>query len=238
MKCEKCGKEHDGSYGSGRFCSCHCARSFSTQKDNAKETKEALCIKCGKIFNINKRASSKDYICNECRNNLKISLKKPCSICGKLSYKNNKSGFCRESIIKYHLMLDETRNKLSEKAKQTEFWKYKRKRIIEYKGYKFDSSYEIEVAKSLDENNIKWEKPKSFIYHFNNKEHIYTADFYLPDFNIYLDPKNDFLIENINPGTGYKDIDKIKQVELENNIKVFVLDKNNLTWDKIKLIIK
>lgn len=30
MQCEKCGKEHDGSYGSGRFCSAHCARSFST----------------------------------------------------------------------------------------------------------------------------------------------------------------------------------------------------------------
>lgn len=32
MNCEKCGKEHDGSFGSGRFCSSYCARSFSTQK--------------------------------------------------------------------------------------------------------------------------------------------------------------------------------------------------------------
>jgi hypothetical protein len=24
FKCEYCGKEHDGSYGSGRFCSNHC----------------------------------------------------------------------------------------------------------------------------------------------------------------------------------------------------------------------
>lgn len=30
MICEKCKKEHDGSYGSGRFCSSKCARSFST----------------------------------------------------------------------------------------------------------------------------------------------------------------------------------------------------------------
>ena len=28
MKCENCGKEHDGSYGSGRFCSKLCAHSF------------------------------------------------------------------------------------------------------------------------------------------------------------------------------------------------------------------
>ena len=28
--CERCGEPHDGSYGSGRFCSAQCARSFST----------------------------------------------------------------------------------------------------------------------------------------------------------------------------------------------------------------
>lgn len=36
MKCQNCNKEHDGSYGSGRFCSSHCARSFATSK-NRKE---------------------------------------------------------------------------------------------------------------------------------------------------------------------------------------------------------
>lgn len=32
MKCENCGKEHDGSYGSGRFCSAHCRRSWIGKK--------------------------------------------------------------------------------------------------------------------------------------------------------------------------------------------------------------
>ena len=31
--CEKCNTEHDGSYGSGRFCCSKCARGFSTSKD-------------------------------------------------------------------------------------------------------------------------------------------------------------------------------------------------------------
>lgn len=31
MKCENCNKNHDGSYGSGRFCSNICARGFSTK---------------------------------------------------------------------------------------------------------------------------------------------------------------------------------------------------------------
>ena len=33
MNCENCGDEHDGQYGSGRFCSSKCARSFSTKRD-------------------------------------------------------------------------------------------------------------------------------------------------------------------------------------------------------------
>lgn len=33
MKCESCDAEHDGTYGSGRFCGSKCARGFSTKKD-------------------------------------------------------------------------------------------------------------------------------------------------------------------------------------------------------------
>jgi hypothetical protein len=36
MKCENCDNEHDGQYGSGRFCSLKCARGFST-KANRRE---------------------------------------------------------------------------------------------------------------------------------------------------------------------------------------------------------
>lgn len=95
-----------------------------------------------------------------------------------------------------------------------------------YKDLKFDSMYEIIVAKSLDKNNIKWEKSGKFKWHdLNNKQHNYTPDFYLPDYNVYLDPKNDYLIT--------KDTLKIDQVIKENNIKVIILDKEHLTWDKI-----
>ena len=31
MKCENCNNDHDGSYGSGRFCCAKCARGFSTK---------------------------------------------------------------------------------------------------------------------------------------------------------------------------------------------------------------
>jgi len=43
-----------------------------------------------------------------------------------------------------------------------------------------------------------------------------------------LDPKNDFLINNINPRIGFKDVDKIKLVEIQNSIKIFILNKEQL----------
>ncbi len=102
---------------------------------------------------------------------------------------------------------------------------------IEYNGVKLGSSYEVTLAKSLDENNIKWEIPEKVFYKdLNDKRRSYTADFYLPDFNVYLDPKNDFLIKNINPALGFRDCDKIKWVCEQNNIKVIILNKTQLTW--------
>lgn len=47
--CEFCGKEHDGSYGSGRFCSSHCSKKYASIKGvvvSAKVCKEKLGIKC------------------------------------------------------------------------------------------------------------------------------------------------------------------------------------------------
>lgn len=35
-KCECCSKRHDRSYGSGRFCSCLCARSYSTKRNKTE----------------------------------------------------------------------------------------------------------------------------------------------------------------------------------------------------------
>jgi hypothetical protein len=70
MICEYCSKEHDGTYGSGRFCSEKCARGFSSR--NKREE-------------INRKVSLK----------LKRIPDKLCSICGVLLSYNNSSGFCK-----------------------------------------------------------------------------------------------------------------------------------------------
>lgn len=66
--CENCGLEHNGDYGSGRFCNNKCARSFSTKKDREqinKKVSEKLkkfhigevrtCKVCGKEIDSRKK---------------------------------------------------------------------------------------------------------------------------------------------------------------------------------------
>lgn len=109
------------------------------------------------------------------------------------------------------------------------------RRGVMYNDIKLDSSYEFRVAKSLDDNNIKWERCSKFVY-FDNKglKHTYTPDFYLPEYDIYLDPKNDYLINNIRKGWEFSDKTKIDWVMKQNNIKILILDKDNLSWERIK----
>ena len=135
---------------------------------------------------------------------------------------------------KHHSL--ESREKMSEAAKADD--RYLRfngsRKSFEYNGFKFMSTYEVAVAKTLDENHISWIKPKKLAYITkDNKKHSYIPDFYLPDYNVYLDPKNDYLIQNINPVLGYRDTDKISWVMQQNNVRVIILSKTELTWDII-----
>jgi heterodisulfide reductase subunit B len=57
MICEKCNKEHDGNYGSGRFCSEHCARAFST-----KDNREKINRKVSKALSGRKTGIKPKYI--------------------------------------------------------------------------------------------------------------------------------------------------------------------------------
>lgn len=112
MVCEKCGKEHDGSFGSGRFCSRKCSNS----RIITKELKEKISLKLRKIepkfCKVCKIKLSRSNISNYC----KKCKPKICSICevlltDKNSYHKTKdklhsyckkcfNSFCRDRWIK------------------------------------------------------------------------------------------------------------------------------------------
>ena len=84
------------------------------------------------------------------------------------------------------------------------------------------STYELKCSEILNEMGIKWIRPKALKY--DNKN--YFADFYLPDFDVYLDPKNSY--------KATLDKDKIDRVKIQNSVKVYILLEEHLTQDYIK----
>lgn len=76
MECEKCNREHDGKYGSGRFCSSKCARSFSTC-EKRKEINEKVSKK---LIKTGKYCRNHVNECINCGEKVKISSQKYCSM--------------------------------------------------------------------------------------------------------------------------------------------------------------
>lgn len=59
------------------------------------------------------------------------------------------------------------------------------------------SSYELQVAKFLDANGIRYEYERMYPYHdsYSDKDRKYYADFYLPEYNIVLEVKASWAID-------------------------------------------
>lgn len=61
---------------------------------------------------------------------------------------------------------------------------------------KLDSAWEEELAKRLDSINVSWIRPPAIKWiDLKGVSHNYFPDFYLPDYNVFLDPKNPYAIK-------------------------------------------
>lgn len=114
---------------------------------------------------------------------------------------------------------EESRKKVSETIKRKVkegSWHVSlaRKHHYEYKGVDLHGTWELEYAKHLDANGIKWERcKKRFPYLFEGTERRYTPDFYLPDSDEYVEIK------------GYKTLkDEAKWSQFKGNLRVLMED--------------
>jgi hypothetical protein len=90
---------------------------------------------------------------------------------------------------------EKTKQIIKEKALNSKHRRLK-KGVVEYKGILLDSSWELELAKRLDELNIKWIRPDPIPWiDENGVARNYFPDFYLIDYDRYLDPKNKHAIK-------------------------------------------
>jgi hypothetical protein len=96
---------------------------------------------------------------------------------------------------------------------------------------RLESSYESKFANILNMLSLKWIRPKPLFWvDENQNKHKYFPDFYLPEHNIYFDPKNDYLIK--------VDNDKISRVSMQNNIKLFVVSFENINKNYVTAIVE
>ena len=90
------------------------------------------------------------------------------------------------------------------------------------------SSYEVEFANILEELNLEWSRPAPLLWvDDNNLQHRYYPDFKVGD--IFFDTKNDYLIK--------KDNEKITKVIEQNNVKLFVISKQNINIEHIASLV-
>lgn len=160
-KCENCDNDHDGNYGSGRFCSNKCSRSFSTKNKRSLINKK-----------VSKSLTKESYkkICLFCNNEFETKRKKYkyCSI--KCSSKHvTEETKLKQSLIKIEAVKNGTH--------------------IGWQSRKVRSYAELFFEKVLNNNNIKYNaefKINKKDLGFNNSS-CYFLDFYLYDYNVNLE---------------------------------------------------
>lgn len=107
-----------------------------------------------------------------------------------------------------------------------------RSKILNLEGNEFsaESSFEVKLAHILNELHISWIRP-SFVWYrdSNNKQRRYYPDFYLPQYDIYLDPKNDYLIKT--------DTDKISRACADNNIRIVIISEDMINISYISKLV-
>lgn len=133
-------------------------------------------------------------------------LKCKCQFCG-LESQMSKNTFvnhvkhCKQNPnrvpVKGHPHSEETKRKLSEKARSNPYRRLMR-HTQSYNGILYDSSWEVELAKRLESLNETFERPKTPIKYIgeDEKEHNYFPDFYLPNRKVFVEIKNPYLFEN------------------------------------------
>ena len=209
FKCEnpECGKEHDGSYASGRFCCKSCHSSFAGkhalnrskgfgQYSTRSEYGRWKCERCNLIFDTRAKLVEHNHQFHPSGNyqawNKGLTKYDDIRIAnGALKISETlKNGYVNGTIVS--------------PAQTSEFWtkerrEIQRQRAVErkiggyhkhggkghrgwYKGYWCDSSWELAYVIYNIEHNIEFKRnTKSFQYTFNEKIYKYYPDFILSD---------------------------------------------------------
>lgn len=174
-KCENCGLNHCGEYGSGRFCDSKCARGFSTKAKRIEINEK-----------VSKSLTKDDSL-----------YSRVCGYCGReyKAYLSKKVKFCSSSCsAKFNWCDDEYREILTKKIKERCVTEEGKKRLrdigrlggfgtrcITNGGIKCDSKFEKECFELIESLNI------DFIPHKNIPNSSKISDVYLVEEDVWIE---------------------------------------------------
>lgn len=149
--CKRCNIEHDGSYGSGKYCSLHCANSRIISDDTKIKTSKTL------IRNFTNGIKEKYEIivsiCPNCNKNFNKSENENKVFCSTICSREN-------ALNKAHLYLRNNRQEVSSKISKTRKLKFLKGELnvtggtskwYDYKNIKVQGSHELRMCYILDE---------------------------------------------------------------------------------------
>lgn len=181
--CKECNKNIVG-YTKKQFCNSSCA-AINSNKVRSSSSRVAQTLSLKATLQVKFPSKSKP-------------LKKPyrygsfsairfCSVCNKLMRTNNVT--CSKPCLRKHLSSKGLSATFQRVCKKSHPFTDKLGRT-----FVFDSTWEDALAVRLDILNVQWTRPEPVKYvTADGKEHNYFPDFYLPDHNLYIDPKNSYV---------------------------------------------
>lgn len=215
MKCKFCSNDII-SEDSKLFCNRSCSASYNnSHRTIVNRTFNEVKLTNIKLSNVKRKNSNIE------KYNLSPSY---CTICNMvLPYNKRNASTCSKHCFRQLMSNDAINKQLGGSTIQ--------KRVVTLTNgisIILDSSWEELLANEFVLHDIFFEKGKKFILPSGKS---YTPDFYLPDHNLYIDPKaiSSFF------KTQSSQLQKIKEFEICFNTKVIIIsNKKNLKWSYIK----
>jgi len=200
MNCENCNKEHDGTYGSGRFCSSKCARGFST-KEKRKEINKKLRKEKNVLFKI----------CLGCKTYFE-------------TYHEHKK-YCSRQCANIFAQLGKEKKKGDKRKKgsgglRPGGGRSKQISYVNWLGFKMSiNKEEIKMAKIMDEKKLNWRRnTKGFSYlTLDGKQRNYYPDFVVNETQYY--EYKGWITEEM--------IHKMNDAKIKNNLNLTIIIGND-----------
>lgn len=216
--CVVCGDPISFAKRKSKFCSQSCSAKHSNNARNASGwTQPESQREAARQYNITHPRGAREKL---------VTTVSQCIVCSKFFPGTRKT--CSQVCFNSHCVSNAHKNNLGSHGQRSGKIQYRQDSYGEV--VRLESSYEIRFAKILDSMYLRWTRPSHMFWidEWNNTKRYYP-DFYLPDYDLYFDPKNKYQIMIDRP--------KIQAVIQQNNVKLFIVPNDFINEDFVKSIV-